>query len=270
MREAISALDTWDGLATAQRVAAAQALAESQQGFRFEGIKVCALGGQAREVAFFRHGGARFALVPGHPSAVLGYDRERPFRPTPAQAGDWADSLQPEFGQTLNDFLDECLSPLRQVTIVPLLVEVEAQRHTFDDFDPDSGGRDGAYRRIELALGLGFRLPTEDEWEYACAAATRTLFRWGDDCPVSNSHAERTWDLHRRPNAFGLVMNHDTYDVELCAGLRVRGGDGGSAVHLGIGKIATWLPLASAFVVPDEVVADWCLEDVLVRRVYSV
>jgi len=249
-------------------MAVARATAEDLPGpFTFDGLEAHALGGQAREVAFFRRGEARFALVPGCPTAVLGYDRARPFRPTPAQAADWAASIQREFGQSLDDFLDECLSPLRRVAVGPLLVEVEARTHEFDNFGEDPDGRAGAYRRIMAGCGPDFRLPTEDEWEYCCRAGTRSLFRWGDECPVSCSHAERAWDLHRRPNAFGLAMNHDTYQVELCSGPRVRGGDGGSAVHLGIGKLATWVPLASAFIVPEEEVADWCLEEVRVRRV---
>jgi hypothetical protein len=77
-------------------------------------------------------------------------------------------------------------------------------------------------------------------------------------------------DQHRRPNAFGLVMNCDTYNVELCSGLQVRGGDGGGAVHGGIGKVSTWLPLASAFVVSDKELEDWGLEVVMVRHVRTV
>ena len=29
----------------------------------------------------------------------------------------------------------------------------------------------------------GFRFPTSNEWEYACAAGSRSLFRWGNDTP---------------------------------------------------------------------------------------
>ncbi len=41
-----------------------------------------------------------------------------------------------------------------------------------------------------------FRFPTSDEWDYACAAGSRTLFRWGD-------HAPRGAFQDSRPNPLG-------------------------------------------------------------------
>jgi hypothetical protein len=38
---------------------------------------------------------------------------------------------------------------------------------------------------VEAGLGRPFRLPTEDQWECACAADSSTLFRWGDDLPLT-------------------------------------------------------------------------------------
>jgi hypothetical protein len=265
MHEAILDLAVWDKLTIGARLEVAREMAESLPAiFTFEGIEARALGGQYREIALFRDGECRFALVPGHPAATLGYDRARPFRPTPAQSEDWARSIQTEFGQSLGEALDETLSPSRTVAIKPILVEVKARSF---DFDQDEDGRAAAYVRITQACAPQFRLPTADEWEYFCAAGTHTLFRWGDDCPISRSQGKQSWDLHRRPNAFGLLMNCDTYSVELCSGPQVRGGDGGCAVHGGIGKVSTWLPLASSFVVSDEELEDWGLDKVMVRRV---
>jgi formylglycine-generating enzyme required for sulfatase activity len=36
---------------------------------------------------------------------------------------------------------------------------------------------------VEEAASLGVRLNTPEEWEYACGAGARTLFRWGEDNP---------------------------------------------------------------------------------------
>ena len=127
-------------------------------------------------------------------------------------------------------------------------------------------GRDGTVRVVvnrhpthgEVTAQLartGFRLPSSDEWEYACGAGARTLFRWGDDCPLrrlpildGEDEPDSTWDLHARPNAFGLHFSGNPYDWEICTepGL-MRGGDGGVAICGGEGPVAAWAALATAF-----------------------
>ncbi len=148
----------------------------------------------------------------------------------------------------------------------------------------------------------GFQLPTADEWEHACGAGAPTLFRWGDHVPcdrypVDLGPAETAWqkdwkrsagllgyppegfdgvwDLHLRPNAFGLFIAFDPYQQELLAEPgRLRGGDGGSMVCGGAGFFAGWLPLATAYAE-----ADFCTypvaepigaDQALVRRVLAL
>jgi hypothetical protein len=119
----------------------------------------------------------------------------------------------------------------------------------------------------------GMRLATCDEWEYACGAGANTLFRWGDDTPpdfyptdtcADDRELKRAWalslgklryeepppgwDLHTRPNLFGLRIADDPYRWDLVADDPWRlGGDGGTATCGGHGFFLAWLPLASAF-----------------------
>jgi hypothetical protein len=125
----------------------------------------------------------------------------------------------------------------------------------------------------------GFRFPTPDEWEHACGAGAATLFRWGDhapcDCdPPAGSRAERKrtpgrvpprgpatppdlgfapeWDLHRRPNALGLIIAFNPYRNEATSdSAQTRGGDGGMRVCGGVGFFVAWLTLATSFFEPD-------------------
>lgn len=128
---------------------------------------------------------------------------------------------------------------------------------------------------LEDASANGFQIPSADEWEYFCGAGARTLFRWGDHVPCDRypsdvSPEERRWrmewlladgelddppegfapdwDLHHRPNAFGLIFWAKGNDWELVAepGQR-RGGDGGSSACGGEGFLKGWLPLATAY-----------------------
>jgi hypothetical protein len=79
------------------------------------------------------------------------------------------------------------------------------------------------------------------------------LFRWGDACPVTlptipRSGAHPVWDLHLRPNAFGLLIARDPYRWEFCQEPGImRGGDGGMALHAAIGRFVEWLTLATAY-----------------------
>ncbi len=134
----------------------------------------------------------------------------------------------------------------------------------------------GTHRKLAACLArTGFRFPTSNEWEYACGAGAETLFRWGDYAPcdryptdtspeeaawrrqwvLSGGKRKRPpggfpadWDLHHRPNAFGIVIASDPYKMELVAEPNMtRGGDGGSLICGGAGFFIGWLTLATAY-----------------------
>lgn len=187
-------LSRWDQLdSLVQEEAAYAVAARLPEPFRFDGLETHELGQQCHRVAFFTRNEARFALIPGGP-ATLGY-APGSFFPTEAHLQSWEEfrsewsEIVPE--STLESYLEHELTPLRQVTLQPFLLEAEA-----------TGGARLIYKngqRIHTKLTSvtypqvqeriaqeGFRFPTSDEWEYACATGARTLWRWGDDCPMIN------------------------------------------------------------------------------------
>ena len=100
----------------------------------------------------------------------------------------------------------------------------------------------------------GYRLLTSDEWELACGAGAPTLFRWGDHAPCDrypvdfSADPAKRWDLHTRPNAFGIQIASNPYHNEVVAEPGVtRGGDGGGTVCGGAGFFLGWLTLATAY-----------------------
>ncbi len=307
-------LNTWDVLAPAdRRNAAAWVARQLPSPFKFSGMQRHHMGDQAHELAFFDWNGAAFALVPGG-QVTLGYDRDDPFILTEAMRDEWEADTRDEYKLELNAYLDKSLTPLRTAFIEPFLLEVGAtelaQPLDIDDPgiraemarlkpQPGSGYQIfGSIRSIRIEVDRAgrayvvdgepvsrqgtleaisrhdFRFPTSNEWEYACAGGSRSLFRWGNDCPVEQYPVDSGgWTIHHQPNAFGLRMPTNPYHWEFCQETTLmRGGDGGMSICGSMGFLAGWLPLASAYAYLDE---DGTLPQIeglntYLRRAYSL
>ncbi|HZU67116.1 MAG TPA: hypothetical protein VFA09_07545 [Ktedonobacteraceae bacterium] len=238
--------------------------------FHFCKVERCVLGDQQHQVAFFEWEGspegyhhAFFAFLPGG-EVTLGYDREQPFVPTQEQSKSWSEETEAMFSLSLETFLDQVMTPLRQVSIQPLLLEVLATPLAPPPIFDEALGASGGWKRTMTPISFeevlvriskeGFRFPTSDEWEYACAAGSRALFRWGNATPgyapplLGKKRKVIGWDLHLRQNAWGLFIARNPAHWEFCMEKGImRGGDGGQTLHAGAGTFAAWLTLASAF-----------------------
>ncbi|MFI8909658.1 hypothetical protein ACIGV8_29650 [Streptomyces albidoflavus] len=181
-------------------------------------------------------GEREFALIPGG-EVALGFDADG-WRSPPGLEADYAESAEQGYGcgPDLRAHLAQVLSPRRNVTVPTVLMAVEAEKLTA----PPAG-------TPALLAAEGLRVPSSDEWEHACGAGARTLFRWGDACPLDRIPYGDDSGPRQQPNAFGLRIAHDTYDAELTSDTgAVHGGDGGESVCGGYGTVLAWLPLATA------------------------
>lgn len=233
--------------------------------WKFHRVEWHECGDQQRHVAFFKWKKAKFALVPGG-KVTQGYDPKKPFEPTAEQQESWAHSRREYRFPALEQYLAKNLSPLRRALVSPALVEARATEwFPVEDEEELEYGKQMASINARLAHG-GFRLPTADEWEHFCAAGSRTLWRWGN----VPSFDKKTL---QRPNAFGLVIAHDSYNPEWVEGpTSLRGGDGGSALCGGHGQLAAALILATAHRLPKSMEKELrdCGEPFYRRRVFTL
>ena len=258
MNTEILHLETWKNLTDRERLNAARWLPKYLPlGFKSDGIEIHSMGDQKHSVAFYDwnpthplnsdYFKGRFALIPGA-DVVLGYDRQNPFMPSPAQSKAWQSSEYGGDTSRLHWYLDKIMTPLRQVSLRPFLIEVshiESQSELSYVLEPGE--------LVQSHRSLGFRSPTSDGWEYACSAGSQTLWRWGNDCPLHVFPLDvleddyHGWNLSCKPNAFGLKIAFNDYDGELCEDGIQRGGDFGGSTCGGAGYMSAWLTLASAY-----------------------
>lgn len=90
-----------------------------------------------------------------------------------------------------------------------------------------------------------FDLLSENEWEFACGAGTRRLFRWGNEMVFDDSYAKRLIRYGMSgPNMFGLVFDVSKTRLELTSDPKVVKLDNyGDAYY----PIVDMLPLASYY-----------------------
>jgi len=271
-------LATWETLSDADRAEVAIAVSKSLPlQFQFVGIRRSALAGQESSLAIFKHDESEFVLEPGH-TADLGYSWVQPFTLTPDEYASWQETADEyEIELTFDEYLEEILTEPRTVTIPAFLLEIHATDLGKRPLPGRFGANELAPTRHSDAINQldaqGFRLPTSDEWEYACGGGSRTLFRWGDHCPSDRCPTDgNDWQLHCQPNAFGLHIAQHPYNWEFVAEIGImRGGDGGATICGGMGHMISWLTLATAHALLFEDAArDEPVHGVHVRRVLTV
>ncbi len=117
-----------------------------------------------------------------------------------------------------------------------------------------------ACRRFEARMAKhGWRLPTEDEFEFAAGGG---LFWWGDEIPDGIPYGKGTsFTKHKDKTQRGLRLNDDPYNVEVVSNA-LKTGDGGVSICGGNDWPIAWLALSPSYRAPESLV-DGCLPEYL-------
>ncbi|MGN7819172.1 SUMF1/EgtB/PvdO family nonheme iron enzyme [Chitinophaga sp. 22536] len=245
--------------------------------------------------AVLDHDGAEFVFVPGD-TVTLGLDSWN-------IATENREHMAALFNNDIvemDNYIRERLSPVRTVTISPMIVErayratgyfpvdLTDERLTSDEYfektfaevkassrehwsytvnDAFRLVKDGDHIQAWLYEGVsrealtkeiqdtGFRLPTEDEWEYLCGGGSRSIYPWGDSMDYDKNYLyfKREGNDEENylgsPNHFGLVIANNPYHYEVMMDSEwfLKGGDGGCNLCGGGGLDLGYLSVGTYF-----------------------
>jgi hypothetical protein len=251
IHQALFSLSHWDSLSSAQRISLSEDIAAYlPDSVQFQGVENHHLGNQVHQIAYFLRDSVRFALLPSY-DGFLGYDHSLTIQPS--HEDEWKRDDCSDL--SISEFLERHLSPRREVHLSPFFIEDSATKLITPLRGENGWYYDGSvirWRDIQQQVNnKGLRLPTRDEWEYACGGGSTALFRWGDEIPDgwpsegSDSHIERLTDVHLVPNAFGLRIGQEFYLEWIDIPDIAKGSDGGAGSQFG--RIANWLGFATAY-----------------------
>jgi hypothetical protein len=247
--------DVWDGLSRDEAERIGRSLADClPDGWKLHTIEKFSQEDQDRFILTFQAPGLKdrwFNFVPGG-EVQLGIGEEV-LNSIPEA---WLDAWQfteTEFGfPPLKQYLAERFTPQRRVYVEPMLMEQSTWGWRVGTNQMDTE-LDLFAEHLEKA---GFRLPTADEWEWACSGGTSCLWRWGNDIPRKHL----AFDYSRGEpgtgrNAFGLMIGGRASNTEWVSlhkemtsrerggkgTWELRGGDGGEAETGAYGDLCIWL-----------------------------
>lgn len=286
----------WNALPRAEAEAILQQLISTQfPEFTIKRFETFGKFGQHTFTAILDHDGTEFVFVPGD-TVVLGLN-------TWNMAAENQQNILEMFDNNIGEmdnYIRERLSPVRTVTIGPMIVEracratgyfpveLTDERLTSDEYfektfaEVKASPREhwsytvnDAFRLIkdgdniqawlyepssreeltQQILDTGFRLPTEDEWEYLCGGGSRTLYPWGDSIDYDKNYLHFTREGNDEenyldsPNHFGLVIANNPYHYEVMMDSEwfLKGGDGGCNLCGGGGLDLGYLSVGTYF-----------------------
>jgi len=179
------------------------------------------------------------------------------------------DTFPPEAIKTIQDFAHDedfrtlFFSPKRTVTLDAFSIAkttvtwedlVEWETDAFYEAETLEAFCDLLDQRLRT---FGWRLPTEDEFEAACGGS---LFVWGDEIPDGEPSGSGTeFTKHKMPTESGLLLNADTYNIELVRH-QIKLGDGGEAICGGYPYPIAWLALSPKHRIPKEMYGEAFIE----------
>ncbi|RAJ83635.1 sulfatase-modifying factor enzyme 1 [Chitinophaga dinghuensis] len=280
----------------AARLQLEQLVKERLPGFTVKSFQRFERFDQSNYTAILDFEGAEFVFVPGD-TVTLGFD------PSTLPFQHWKDLIAPnEWEDTdIKSYIQERFSPVRQVTISPMIVEREAANKGYfevpldderltseesyakvlkevretqrENYSYNIAGRYEVRKRgdeisawlyfpashqelVEEITASGFRLPTEDEWEYLCGGGSRTVYPWGNkfltgekNHHFSAEHDKNTPFFLDLPNHFGLTIANDPYKLEVMMDSEwfLKAGDSGCNICGGAPMELGYLPVSTYY-----------------------